>query len=94
MLRIRLRRVGKKKQPSYRIVVAEARTPREGPFVDSIGHYNPLTEPATVQVDAERARAWIRRGAQPSDTVQRLLQRAGVLSAAASATGQAAEAGR
>ena len=78
MLRIRLRRVGAKKQPRYRVVVAEARTPRDGAFVDSIGYYDPLTEPATVKIDRERALDWLSKGAQPSDTVVRLLRNAGV----------------
>ena len=78
MLRIRLLRVGKKKQPSYRIVVAEARAPRDGAFVDWIGHYNPRTDPPTVQLDEGKAVAWLRKGAQPSDTVERLLRRLGV----------------
>ena len=78
MLRIRLLRVGKKKQPSYRIVVAEARSPRDGAFVDWIGHYNPRTDPSTVQLDEEKTIAWLRKGAQPSDTVDRLLRRLGI----------------
>ncbi len=79
MLRIRLRRVGKKKQPSYRIVVADARAPRDGAFVDQVGHYNPLTDPPTVVVDADKARQWLGRGAAPSDTVQRIFQAQGVV---------------
>jgi small subunit ribosomal protein S16 len=75
---MRLRRVGAKKQPSYRVVVAEARAPRDGASVDSIGFYNPLTEPATIQIDRDKALTWLARGAQPSDTVQRLLRRAGI----------------
>ena len=74
MLRIRLRRVGKKKQPSYRIVVADVRSPRDGNFVDQVGHYNPLTDPPTVVIDADRAKHWISVGAQPSETVARLLK--------------------
>lgn len=79
MIRIRLRRMGMKKQPHYRIVVADARAPRDGKYIDLIGHYNPLTEPATVQVDAEKAAKWIHQGAQMSETVERLFTRAGVL---------------
>lgn len=79
MLRIRLRRTGKKKAPSYRIVVADSRAPRDGAFVEILGLYDPLTEPATVRVDAERTQQWLRNGAQPSDTVRRLLARAGVM---------------
>ncbi len=80
MLRMRLRRVGKKKQPQYRVVVADARAPRDGAFVEIIGHYNPLTSPATVDIDAEKARKWLDHGAKPSDAVARLLTQAGVAS--------------
>ncbi|MBM2812843.1 MAG: ribosomal protein, partial [Chloroflexi bacterium] len=71
MLRMRLRRTGAKKQPKYRVVIAEARSPRDGAFVDSIGYYDPLTEPATIKIDRDKALGWIAKGAQPSDTVQR-----------------------
>ncbi len=79
MLRMRLRRTGAKKQPRYRVVIADARAPRDGAFVDSIGYYDPLTEPATIRIDQERARRWLDKGVQPSDTVQRLLRRAGIV---------------
>ena len=79
MLRIRLRRVGKKKQPSYRIVVADARAPRDGAIVEQVGHYNPLTDPPTIVVDAEKVKRWISVGAKPSDTVERILVKEGVL---------------
>ena len=79
MLRIRLRRVGKKKQPSYRIVVADARAPRDGAFVDQVGHYNPLTDPPTIVVDADKAKHWLGVGAQPSETVGRIFQAQGVV---------------
>jgi small subunit ribosomal protein S16 len=79
MLRIRLRRVGKKKQPSYRIVVADVRAPRDGAFVDQVGHYNPLTDPPTVVVNEDKVRHWLSVGAQPSDTVSRILKKQGVL---------------
>ena len=79
MLRIRLRRVGKKKQPAYRLVVADSRAPRDGAFVEIIGHYNPLTEPATVEIDEEKALHWLRRGAQPSEAVAKLLALRGIL---------------
>ncbi|MDA1035690.1 MAG: 30S ribosomal protein S16 [Chloroflexi bacterium] len=79
MLRIRLRRVGKKKQPSYRIVVADVRAPRDGAIVEQVGHYNPLTNPPTIVVDAEKVKHWISVGAKPSDTVVRLLERQGVV---------------
>ena len=74
MLRIRLRRVGKKKQPSYRIVVADSRSPRDGDFVERIGHYNPREDPPAVTLDKDRARKWLRQGAQPSDAVQRIFK--------------------
>ncbi len=79
MLRIRLRRVGAKKQPSYRLVVADVRAPRDGAFVEIIGHYNPMTEPETVVIDEEKALHWLRQGAQPSETTARLLGKAGIL---------------
>ena len=79
MLKLRLRRTGAKKRPSYRIVVAEHSSPCDGRFVEIIGHYNPLTEPATVKVDEERARHWLSVGAQPTETVAGLLKRAGVI---------------
>jgi small subunit ribosomal protein S16 len=79
LLRIRLRRTGKKKKPSYRIVVADSRSPRDGAFVEILGIYDPLTEPATVTVDAAKVRDWISKGAQPSESVEKLLRRAGAL---------------
>lgn len=79
MLRIRLRRVGAKKQPSYRIVVADSRAARDGAFVDHLGHYDPLTEPSTVVIDEEKALKWLRQGAQPSEAVERILKRLGTL---------------
>ncbi|HEY7295252.1 MAG TPA: 30S ribosomal protein S16 [Dehalococcoidia bacterium] len=85
MLKIRLRRVGKKKAPSYRIVVADSRAPRDGAFVEVIGMYDPLTDPSTVRIDADKARAWMQKGAQPSDTVVRLLQSPGILEKPAAA---------
>ncbi len=79
MLRIRLTRVGKKKQPAYRLVVADSRAPRDGAFLRIIGHYNPLTNPATLVVKEEEAVKWLQDGARPSDTVAKLLTRAGVM---------------
>jgi len=79
LLRIRLRRVGKKKQPAYRLVVADSKAPRDGAFVEIIGHYNPLTEPATLVIDEEKARSWLSKGAQPSDAVAKLLARKGII---------------
>ena len=78
MLKIRLTRVGKKKQPNYRVVVAESRAARDGAFIAIIGHYNPLTDPATVQIDADQAREWLSKGAQPTDRVARLLAAQGI----------------
>ena len=79
MVKIRLRRMGAKKAPFYRVVVADSRSPRDGRCIEEIGTYNPLTEPATLTVDAEKAQTWIKNGAQPTDTVRGLLKNAGVL---------------
>ncbi len=81
-VRIRLTRVGAKKQPAYRVVVADARSARDSRSIDTIGHYNPRSEPVELNIDAEKARAWLDKGAQPSDTVVRLFRQAGVLPAA------------
>ena len=75
-VKIRLRRMGAKKSPFYRIVVADSRYPRDGRFIEEIGTYNPLTEPSTVKVDAEKVQMWIKNGAQPTDTVRALLKKA------------------
>ena len=80
MVRIRLRRVGKPKQPFYRVVVADARSPRDGRFIEIIGQYNPLTNPSTITIDNEKALTWLRKGAQPSDQVKALLKRLGIWS--------------
>lgn len=77
MVKIRLRRMGAKKSPFYRIVVSDSRSPRDGRFIEEIGTYNPLKEPAEITVDAERAQYWVKNGAQPTDTVKRLLKNAG-----------------
>ena len=79
MVKMRLRRVGAKKQPFYRVIVADERSPRNGRFIEEIGYYNPLTEPATVKIDADKAKEWIKNGAQPTDTVKVLLKRAGIV---------------
>ena len=79
MVKIRLRRMGAKKAPFYRIVVADSRYPRDGRFIEEIGTYNPLTNPSELKVDAERAKQWIANGAQPTDTVRALLEQAGAL---------------
>ena len=70
---IRLRRAGSSRRPAYRVVVADSRSPRDGRFIEIIGHYNPLTEPPTVKIDRARAEQWIKQGAQPSNTVRKLL---------------------
>lgn len=79
MVRIRLRRVGAKKQPSYRVVVADARSPRDGRFIETIGHYNPRTDPPTVVIKEDRALYWLTQGAQPTDAVTRMLTNLGTL---------------
>ena len=78
MVKIRLSRVGKKKQPSYRLVVADVKSPRDGDFIEIIGHYNPRTEPATIVIDEDKARQWLSRGAQPTERVSILLGKAGI----------------
>jgi len=78
MLRIRLMRMGKKKKPFYRVVVAPSQNPRSGRFVEIVGHYNPLTDPAQIDFNEERVRYWLQVGAQPTETVQRLLKIAGI----------------
>lgn len=75
MVKIRLRRVGAKKAPFYRIVVADSRSPRDGRFIEEIGTYNPCVSPAEIKIDAERAKEWIATGAQPTDTVRALLKK-------------------
>jgi small subunit ribosomal protein S16 len=79
MLRIRLRRVGAKNQPSFRVVVADSRAARDGTFVDHLGHYNPRTDPPTVSIDEEKALKWIRQGAKPSEAVEHMLKNLGTL---------------
>lgn len=76
MVKIRLRRMGAKKAPFYRVVVADSRYPRDGRFIEEIGTYDPLTEPATIKIDMERTKYWIANGAQPTDTVRGLLKKA------------------
>ena len=77
-VKIRLTRLGSKKAPFYRVVVADSRFTRDGRFVEEIGYYNPLTEPAEIKIDAEKAQKWLKNGAQPTDTVKSLLKKAGV----------------
>lgn len=78
MVKIKLRRMGKKHQPTYRVVVADERAPRDGRFIEAIGRYNPRAEPSEVVIDTEKAAEWIRKGAQPTEAVAKLLQIAGV----------------
>ena len=78
-VKMRLRRMGAKKAPCYRIVVADSRYPRDGRFIEEIGFYNPMTEPAEVTIDSEKAKKWIANGAQPTETVKDLLKKNGVL---------------
>ncbi len=79
MVKIRLRRMGAKKQPTYRFVVADARSPRDGRFIEILGHYNPRTEPREIVVNEDKAKAWLAKGAQPSDTVRRLFAEKGIM---------------
>ena len=78
-VKIRLTRKGDKKSPFYRVVVADSRSPRDGKFIDIIGTYNPLTNPAEIKIDAERAKEWIKNGAQPTETAKSLLVKSGIL---------------
>jgi len=82
---IRLRRTGSSRRPSYRVVVADSRSPRDGRFIEILGHYNPLTDPPTVSIDREKVQAWVSRGAQPSNTVKRLLQNVPIVPSAPTA---------
>ena len=96
MIKLRLKRMGAKGRPSYRIVVADSRSPRDGRFIESVGYYDPVAEPTTIKVNAERARYWLGVGAQPSDPVRSILQRSGILDQdgkLASAPAEVAEAG-
>ena len=79
MVKIRLKRMGMKKEPFYRVVVSDSRTPRDGRFIEEIGYYNPVTEPAVIKFEEERAKYWIGTGAQPTDTVRGLLKKSGLL---------------
>ena len=78
MVKIRLRRAGAKKAPFYKVVVADSRYPRDGRFIEEIGTYNPMVEPSEIKIDAEKVDEWIKKGAQPTDTVKSLLKRAGI----------------
>ena len=78
-VRFRLKRMGQKKRPFYRLVVADSRAARDGRFIDTVGYYNPISEPAEIKVDEEKALSWLEKGAQPSDTVRSLLKKSGVM---------------
>ena len=78
-VKMRLRRMGKKKAPTYRVIVADNRSPRDGRFIEELGFYNPGTEPATVQIDADKAKKWISNGAVPTETVRSLLKKSGII---------------
>ena len=80
-VKIRLKRMGAKKAPFYRVVVADSRSPRDGKFIEEIGYYNPITEPVEIKIDAEKANKWLSTGAQPSDTVRKLLKKSGIIEA-------------
>ena len=88
MVRIRLRRIGAKKKPSYRIVIADKRSPRDGRFIETVGFYNPRTEPETVEIKNERVVHWLNHGAQPSEAVARLLRRNGIIDEQGKVNGQ------
>lgn len=79
MVKIRLRRMGAKKAPFYRIIVADSNAPRDGAFIEEIGYYNPLTNPAEIKVDNEKAIGWMKKGAQPTDTVRAILKKSGAI---------------
>jgi len=78
-VKIRLRRMGAKKAPFYRVIVADSRSPRDGRFIEEIGYYNPLTDPADVKIDAEKATKWLKNGAQPTETVKALLKKQSII---------------
>ena len=88
MVKIRLRRMGRRNRPFYRVVAADSRSPRDGKFIEIIGHYNPLTDPATVSIDEEKALKWLACGAQPTDTVRSLLGKLGIMDKVKPASGQ------
>ncbi|MBQ2735371.1 MAG: 30S ribosomal protein S16 [Clostridia bacterium] len=78
-VKMRLTRMGAKKAPFYRVIVADSRSPRDGRFIEEIGYYNPLTEPAEIKIDAEKAKKWLGNGAQPTETVKSLLKKSGIV---------------
>ena len=78
-VKIRLRRTGAKKAPTYRVIVADSRSPRDGRFIEEIGHYNPRTEPVEIAINEEKAKVWLKNGAQPTETVKALLKKSGII---------------
>ncbi len=78
-VKMRLKRLGAKKAPFYRVIVADSRSPRDGRFIDEVGYFNPLTSPAEIKIDAEKAKKWLQNGAQPTDTVKALLKKSGIV---------------
>jgi len=88
MVKIRLRRMGRRNRPFYRVVAADSRSPRDGKFIEIIGHYNPLTDPATISIDGEKALKWLRCGAQPTATVRSLLGKLGIMDKVKPTSGQ------
>ncbi len=78
-VKIRLTRIGAKKAPAYRIIVADSRSPRDGKFIDAIGHFNPMTEPEEIAIDAEKAKQWLKNGAQPTERVRALLKKQNII---------------
>ena len=78
-VKMRLRRMGAKKAPFYRVIVADSRSPRDGRFIEEVGYYNPLTNPAEIKIDAEKAKKWLANGAQPTETVKALLKKSGIV---------------
>lgn len=79
MVKMRLKRLGAKKAPFYRVIVADSRSPRDGRFIDEVGYYNPMTNPEEIKIDAEKAKTWIANGAQPTETVKALLKKSGIV---------------
>ena len=79
MVKIRLRRMGSKKNASYRVVVADSRSPRDGRFIEELGYYNPITDPATIKINEEQAKKWIADGAQPTETVRSIFKKSGII---------------
>ena len=88
MVKIRLKRMGANKKPFYRVVVADSRAPRDGKFIEEIGYYNPMTDPADIKIDEEKAQKWLGTGAQPRDTVKKLFQKSGILQKAVKPMGE------